>query len=103
MNEAVLDDSTPSLRPISDEIFHFAPFSTLDHHTISLIYYPLGQPHPVPPDHSIHSLSSSDSNHPRIQDDIPRPLTASEDDLEDGAPQQTSIVSREQSQLPYRN
>ena len=67
------------------------------------IYYLLSQPHPVPPNHSIHSLSSSDSNHSRIQDDIPQPLAASEDNLEDGAPQQTSIVSREQSQLPYHN
>ena len=103
MNEAVLDDSTPFLQPILDEIFHFAPFLTLDHHMIFLIYYLLGQPHPVPPNHSIHSLSSSDSNHPRIRDDIPQPLAASEDDSEDGAPQQTSIVSHEQSQLPYRN
>lgn len=61
MNEAVLDDSTPSLWPISDEIFHFVPFSTLNHHTIfrfttcsaNLIQYP-------PTTASIHC-------HPQIQ------------------------------------
>ena len=86
--------SHPLQQPILDEVFHLAPFLTLNHHTISPIYYSVihtpdlgSEHHPISRDHSIHPLASPhNSNHLKAQDDLSQPLKGSEDESMDNDP-----------------
>ncbi|KAF8449212.1 hypothetical protein L210DRAFT_3640836 [Boletus edulis BED1] len=81
--------SHPFQQPISDEVFHFAPFLTLDHHTISPVYYVIApdlrsEHHPISHDHSIHPPASPhDPNYPEAQDDLSQPPEGSNGESRD--------------------
>ena len=93
--------SPPFQRPISDEVFHLAPLLTLDHHTISPVYYsPIHPPdltqhhHEIPRDHSVHPPASPHNpHHPEALDDISQPLEGSEDNSGDNDPPHHHNVS----------
>ena len=83
--------SHPLQWPILDEVFHLAPFLTLNHHTISPIYYSVihtpdlgSKHHPISHNHSIHPLASPhNSNHLKARDDLSQPLEGLEDESMD--------------------
>lgn len=69
---------------MSDEVFHLAPFLTLNHYTISPVYdSPIHLPdqrHQIPRDRSARPTSSQKPDDPEVWDYISQPLKGSEDD-----------------------